>query len=70
MSETVDARGFSCPQPMIKTSDALKAAGEGEVIVIVDTMTQVNNCIRTAEHLGWKAEVEEKDDDYYLTLKK
>jgi tRNA 2-thiouridine synthesizing protein A len=70
MAETIDARGLSCPQPIIKTTNAIKAAGEGEVTVIVDTMTQVNNCIRAAEQLGWKAEVEERGDDYYLTLKK
>ena len=35
--------------------------------IIVDTMTQVQNVIRTLEQKGWKANWEEKDDDYYIT---
>ncbi len=70
MSKTVDARGFSCPQPIIMTRNGLKEAKEGEVTIIVDTMTQVQNCIRAAELLGWETEWEEKDDDYYIVAKK
>lgn len=70
MAKTVDARGYSCPQPMIMTKNGLKDAKEGEVTIIVDTMTQVRNCIRAAEKLGWSATWEEKDDDYYISVKK
>ena len=70
MSKTVDARGFSCPQPVIMTKNGLKEAAEGEVTIIVDTMTQVQNCIRIAEKLGWTASWEEKNDDYYIIVKK
>ncbi len=70
MAEKIDARGLSCPQPVILTRKALLEAGEGEVVVLVDTVTQVQNCTRAAEKLGWKAAAEEKGDMYELRLQK
>ncbi|MGD8453744.1 MAG: sulfurtransferase TusA family protein [Phycisphaerae bacterium] len=70
MSANVDARGLSCPQPVILTRKALQDAGEGQVTVWVDTMTQVFNCTRAAEKLGWEGVCEEKDDVFELTFKK
>ena len=70
MADTVDARGLSCPQPVIMTKNAISKVGEGEITIIVDTMTQVQNCSRIAEKLGWSASWEEKDGEYYVTVKK
>jgi len=70
MTETVDARGLSCPQPVILTRNALQKTSGGEVIVLVDTMTQVHNCTRAAEKLGWQASYEEKGEVFELTLRK
>ena len=70
MTTTVDAQGLSCPQPVILTRKALQELREGEVVVLVDTMTQVHNCSRAAEKLGWKAGCEQKDDLFVLTLRK
>jgi TusA-related sulfurtransferase len=70
MAETVDARGLSCPQPVILTRSKLQKTSSGEVRVVVDTMTQVHNCTRAAAKLGWQASYEEKDDAFELTLRK
>ncbi len=70
MPETIDARGLSCPQPVILTRDALQKPGAADVVVLVDTMTQVYNCTRAAEKLGWQAEYEQNDDTYELKLTK
>ncbi len=70
MSATVDARGLSCPQPVILTRKALQEAGSKPVVVLVDTMTQVHNCSRAAEKLGWQAQYEEKGETFELHLKK
>jgi TusA-related sulfurtransferase len=70
MSQNVDARGLSCPQPVILTRAALQKAGSGEVIVTVDTMTQVHNCTRAAEKLGWQAAMQVKDDVFELRFTK
>ena len=68
MEQTVDARGLSCPQPVLLTRKALLKAGEGSVTVLVDTMTQVHNCTRAAGKLGWQASYEEKDNVFELQL--
>jgi tRNA 2-thiouridine synthesizing protein A len=70
MATNVDARGLSCPQPVILTRKALQESASGEIIVLVDTMTQVYNCTRAAEKLGWQASYEEKDEVFELTLRK
>ena len=70
MTENVDARGLSCPQPVILTRRMLQQTGVSEVVVLVDTMTQVYNCTRAAEKLGWQAEYQEKGDALELTLRK
>lgn len=70
MTDNIDARGLSCPQPMILTRNALKKAGCGEVVVCLDSMTQVQNCSRAAEQLGWQTNYEEKNETFVLTLTK
>ncbi len=52
MAETVDARGLSCPQPVIMTLDAIKNGQDREIIVLVDTDTSKENVARAAESQG------------------
>jgi tRNA 2-thiouridine synthesizing protein A len=66
----VDARGLSCPQPALMTRQALQVAELGAVCVLVDTMTQVQNCTRAAERLGWQVSVEEKEGAFELAFRK
>lgn len=68
MAETVDARGLSCPQPVILTRKLLQKLAGGEVRVLVDTMTQVHNCTRAAQKLGWEASYAEQDDVFEIKL--
>jgi tRNA 2-thiouridine synthesizing protein A len=70
MTENVDACGLSCPQPVIMTRQALQQTSGNLVVVLVDTMTQVHNCTRAAEKLGWQTEYEEKGNVFELTLRK
>jgi tRNA 2-thiouridine synthesizing protein A len=70
MAESVDACGLSCPQPVILTRKAILESGGDEVVVLVDTMTQVHNCSRAAKKLGWQASYKEKGDVFELTLRK
>ena len=70
MTKTVDARGLSCPQPVIMTRKAVKDLDRGEVTVLVDTMTQVQNVSRSAQKLGWDVSFEEKNETFELLLKK
>ena len=70
MAENIDASGLSCPQPVIMTRKAIKEASGDEVVILVDTMTQVHNCSRAAAKLGWQVSLQEKGDGYELTLRK
>ena len=70
MAQQVDARGLSCPQPVILTRQALQNSSEKNLTVLVDTMTQVYNCSRAAEKLGWKVEYEQQGDAFELKITK
>ncbi len=67
---TVDARGLSCPQPVILTKRALDGKSGGTVEILVDTVTSRENVIRFAEHAGWKTSWADKDGGFAITAKK
>lgn len=67
--KTVDARGLSCPQPVLLTKNAL-ASKENSYEVLVDNSTAKENVTRFATNSGYKVAVAEKDGDYVLTLTK
>lgn len=66
MSETVDARGLDCPQPVVLAKKALEKAVK--VTVIVDNETARENVSRLAASQGCIVSVEEKEDGVYLHL--
>ena len=71
MTTKIDARGLSCPQPVLMTLDEIKAGGSGEIEVLVDTDTAKENISRAAVSQGWKAaDVAEEGDGYRITIRK
>lgn len=66
---TVDARGYSCPEPVIMTRKALMSK-EAEYAIMVDNTASRENVTRYTEHQGYKVAVAEADGVYTLTLKK
>jgi TusA-related sulfurtransferase len=69
MTHTVDARGLSCPQPVILARKAIQA-GIFPIEVLVETVTSRENVRRAAEKLGCTVQVEETGDEFKLTLGK
>jgi tRNA 2-thiouridine synthesizing protein A len=69
MPKVVDARGFSCPQPVILTRRAMQE-GQFPIEVLVETVTSRENVRRAAEKLGCQVTVEEMGDDFKLTITK
>ena len=68
MTRKVDARGFSCPQPVVMARKAIKQ-GEFPVEVMVETVTSRENVRRTAEKLGCSVKIETiNQDEFKLTL--
>jgi len=71
MANTIDARGLSCPQPVLLFMNALKTETQKELIVLVDTDASMENVSRAAESKNYSvAEVIRKDDEYQLFLVK
>jgi TusA-related sulfurtransferase len=66
----VDARGLSCPMPVIKTKNAIESSKSGPIVVIVNDGTARNNVTRLAKSKGFNVTVEERGEDFYLTLTK
>ncbi len=61
----IDARGMSCPQPVLMTQKALKQYPEG-VEVLVDNITAKNNVERYMKKAGYKISIEKKENDFML----
>jgi tRNA 2-thiouridine synthesizing protein A len=70
MADIIDARGLSCPQPVILTNKKIKEMGKGIFEVLVDTDTSKENVSRLAQQSGWQVEVKKGDGDYHLVLRK
>lgn len=71
MSEVVDARGLSCPEPVMVTKNALQKTDESEVTVLVSSSVAKDNVSRTVSKIGWTvASVEEEEDGFKLNLQK
>jgi len=69
MATKVDARGLSCPQPVILARSAIQA-GKFPIEVLVETVTSRENVRRAAEKLGCQVKVEYLEDEFKLTLTK
>ena len=67
MNQKVDARGLSCPQPVLLTKQAVDK-GEFPIEVLVETVTSRENVRRMAENWGCQVQVEEMGDEFKLTL--
>ena len=70
MKMTVDARGLSCPQPVVLTKKALDEQGVSEVLTIVDNTVALENVSRLVETMKLQPSVEQKDNDYYINIVK
>ncbi len=71
MSTTVDARGLSCPQPVLMTMDEIRKVGKGEIVILVDTDTSKENVSRAAESQGWRIKDVQPDGiGYCVTVSK
>jgi len=67
--QKVDARGQSCPQPVIMTRKAV-AGGANELEVTVDNKIAANNVKRFLEKSGFDTSLDEQDGDISVTGKK
>ncbi len=71
MSDVVDARGLSCPQPVLLTLDKLSSLPDGKCTVIVDNEVSRENVVRAATNRGWTVEsLTQQAGEYEIALAK
>jgi len=71
MSQTVDARGLSCPQPVLMTLEEMKRSGRGEIQILVDTDTSKENVTRAAAGKGWAVQdVQVEGEAFRISIRK
>lgn len=71
MSFVIDARGLSCPQPVILTMNEIKKVQRGEIVILVDTNTSKENVSRAAIAQGWSVkEIVPEGIGYKITIVK
>ena len=66
----IDARGQSCPIPVVMVQKEVKRNHPQELQVQVDSMVCVENISRFAANAGYQMTWEESGGEYILTLKK
>jgi tRNA 2-thiouridine synthesizing protein A len=65
----VDARGLSCPQPVILARQAI-LDGSFPILVLVDTASSRENIRRMAENSQCTVRIDRQDDDYQLVIER
>ena len=65
---TVDARGLSCPQPVLMAKKALEKDG-APLTVLVDDRTPLQNVMRFASNAGHDVSFVEKDGGFEISIK-
>ena len=71
MGSIVDARGLSCPQPVLMTLNEIKNVNRGEIVIMVDTDTSMENVSRAAKTQGWQVTDTQPDGEgYRITIRK
>ncbi|MCX8021708.1 MAG: sulfurtransferase TusA family protein [Syntrophorhabdaceae bacterium] len=71
MDKVIDARGLSCPQPVILTMNEIKKVKKGEIVILVDTETSKENVVRAAITNGWTVKgIENEEEGYRISIVK
>ena len=68
MSRTVDARGLSCPQPVILTKRVMDEKSGEEIITLVDNPTSLENVCKLAKNQGYRFTVEESGSEHHIHM--
>ena len=65
----LDARGLSCPEPVIMIRKAMMSH-ETEYEMIVDNPVSKENVTRFAEHQGYQVTITQNGSEYLLKMRK
>ncbi len=65
--KTLDARGLSCPEPVIMLRKAMMSK-EDAYVILVDNVTSRENVTRYAEHQGYQVSVTGEKGEFTLSI--
>lgn len=69
MSTIIDARGLSCPQPVLMALKHMQAEDHDTFEILVDTETSTENVARAAASQGWEVKkIEEEGSTFRLLV--
>lgn len=63
---TLDARGISCPEPLLMLKTALKK--EDSLVLLVDSKSAFDNCESYAKKQGFTVETDRDGDTFKLRV--
>ena len=66
----IDCQGMTCPQPVITTKQVLEDSKEGEFTLFVDNPSSRENVKRFALSQGCSVEVEEREGNFHIHIRK
>jgi len=66
----IDARGYSCPTPVLMVQKAVKQDAPAALDVLVDDHCAVENVTRFATNSGYAVSVTESNGEFRLALTK
>lgn len=66
----VDARGYSCPRPVMMVEEEYKKNNPNTMEVLVDNKVAEKNVTNYAESIGYKVTHEKEGRDFKLILNK
>jgi selenium metabolism protein YedF len=70
MAIEIDARGLPCPQPVIKTKEAVEKSRGSSLLVLVSTEESRDNVIRFLKHSGAEIDrVDVKGGEFHILTK-
>jgi tRNA 2-thiouridine synthesizing protein A len=71
MQDRVDARGLSCPQPVLMALSKMREMKSGNLEILVDNEVSKENICRAAAKEGWIIkDLREESDEYSLLFTK
>ncbi len=64
----IDARGLSCPEPVVRARQAMLQSTASELTVVVSEQVSAENIQRMATTSGWQVAIAREADEIWLLL--
>ncbi len=69
MAQTIDARGLTCPAPVLLVKNSVEQAGEQDIVVLVDNEASLENVSRFLTAKGYQVSDGREGADFRVTAR-